>query len=150
MKRSASWMASRSGVAKSLPASRVALFAPNTTWPIVKPRADRSSITCLARVKGIPRFSHGHQVSPIHRKGVPSAYSKYRPAREPLLATRTNPWRVGFAAFSPALHAAHWKRPFTPWRAGSVEKAEYDHSPAAGAANRAFHTLSPSQKPGTA
>src|SRR5450756_1167084 len=143
-------MPSRSGVAKSLPASRVALFAPNTTWPIVKPRADRSSITCFARVKGIPRFSHGHQVSPIHRNGVPSAYSKYLPARGPPWATRTNPRRVGFAAFSPAFHAAHWKLPFTPWRTASVEAAEYDHAPAAGAANRAFHALPPSQKPGTA
>src|SRR5450759_3961027 len=132
-------MPSRSGVAKSLPASRVALFAPNTTWPIVKPRADRSSITCFARVKGIPRFSHGHQVSPIHRKGVPSAYSKVLPARGPLLPTRTNPWRVGFAARSASLQAAHWKLPFNPPKAGSVEAAEYDHSPAAGAANRAFH-----------
>src|SRR5580765_3006940 len=105
---------------------------------MVKPRADRSSITCLARVNGMPRFNQGHQVSPIHRNGVPSAYSKYRPARGPLLATRTNPWRVGFAARSPSLHAVHWKLPFAPWMAGSLEEAEYDHSPAEGAAKRAF------------
>ena len=75
---------------------------------------------------------------------------KVEKSLEPLLATPTNPWRVGFAAFSPALHAAHWKPPFTPRRTGSVEKAEYDHSPAAGAANRTFHVRPPSQKPGTA
>src|SRR5450759_3331567 len=150
MKRSAPWMASRSGVSNVLLARRVALLAPHISWPSVRPRADRSSITCLARVKGMPRFSHGHQVSPIHRKGVPSEYSKYLPARGPLLAARTNPWRAGLAAISAALHAAHRKLPFTPWKARPAEAAAYDHSPAAGAAKRAFHVLPPSQKPGTA
>src|ERR1035437_4793716 len=144
MKRSASWMASRAGVAKSAPARRAALLAPKTTWPTVKPRAARSSITCRARVKGTPRFSHAHQVSPIQRNGVPSAYSKYRPARGPLLAMRTKPWRTGFAAISAPLQAAHWKLPLTPRRAGSVEEAEYDHRPEAGGAKRAFQTLPPS------
>src|ERR1035438_4217509 len=126
------------------------LLAPKNNWPTVKPCSARPSTTCWNRANGLFFAAQGHHVSPIHRKGVPSAYSKYLPARGPLLATRTNPWRVGFAAFSSALHSAQWQAPFPPPRTVSVEEAEYAQSPAAGAANRAFHTLPPSQKPGTA
>src|ERR1035441_4171847 len=92
---------------------------------------------------------HAHHVSAIHRNGVPSAYSKYLPARGPSLATRMKPWRVGLAVFWSALHAAHWKLPLTALRPASVDDAEYDHSPDAGGAKRAFQFWPPSQKPAT-
>src|SRR5579884_928744 len=86
-----------------------------------------------------------YQVSPITKKGVPSAVS----SAWWLAVARRNPRRNGLACFSASVQSRAINEPFLPERPGvwGSEPLVHAQRPGAVATTRTLNVLSPSQNP---